>query len=269
MKKFSFVLVGMAGTGKSTFTSCLKEWLENDSMFFEEDKKNRVSLINLDPATIHENLVYDIDIRNTFNLEETMNKFKLGPNGAITTSLNLFMIQSEFNNKNISIFDTPGQIEAFVWSNGGKVLIEKLKGSTDQKNSKKEEVNKEKETQIINSNQNNNIFILFLCDSNECKNPSVFICSMMYALLIKERFSVPLILIFNKIDISPIPVDYFDLDNLILELNKNESMNNSLIQSMALHFIEYYEKLEYVGISAKKGIGKEDFMDKIKKMLKQ
>src|SRR5579859_3849066 len=47
-------------------------------------------ILNLDPAVL--NLPYEanIDIRDSINYKEVMKQYGLGPNGAITTCLNLF-----------------------------------------------------------------------------------------------------------------------------------------------------------------------------------
>ena len=53
---------------------------------------------------------------------------KLGPNGAILTALNLFVsrIDELFALLPIDktlIFDAPGQIESFLWSASGEILL--------------------------------------------------------------------------------------------------------------------------------------------------
>ncbi len=50
-------------------------------------------VINCDPACHHLHFVCNIDIRDTVNYKQVMKKYKLGPNGAIITSLNLFATQ--------------------------------------------------------------------------------------------------------------------------------------------------------------------------------
>lgn len=62
-----------------------------------------------------------------------MKQYKLGPNGAIVTSLNLFstkfpeVINYIEKAKNYyCILDTPGQIEVFTWSVSGNKMSTKL-----------------------------------------------------------------------------------------------------------------------------------------------
>lgn len=69
------------------------------------------------------------DIRDTVKYKDVMKQYKLGPNGAIVTSLNLFSTKFpevisyiEKAPNDHCILDTPGQIEVFTWSVSGKKL---------------------------------------------------------------------------------------------------------------------------------------------------
>ncbi|KRH91735.1 GTPase XAB1, interacts with DNA repair protein XPA, partial [Pseudoloma neurophilia] len=126
----TFLNIGMAGTGKSTFSARLNLWLsaKNKIEINQDTGLNKnVTLINLDPAILKTKMPLDIDIREYFDIEQVMKDYNLGPNGSVTTILNLFMLQ--WNGKidgKYCVIDTPGQIEAFVWSNSGKVLVQKM-----------------------------------------------------------------------------------------------------------------------------------------------
>jgi GTPase SAR1 family protein len=120
--------------------------------------------LNLDPATKLVPFGASIDIRDTVDYKEVMKQHKLGPNGAIMTSLNLFSTKfdqvmtilenrafpptqqqqppKEEENTNIDtdssspttptkaldyiLVDTPGQIEAFTWSASGTIITSAL-----------------------------------------------------------------------------------------------------------------------------------------------
>lgn len=100
----------MAGSGKSTFVFTLKNFLiqNNFSPF----------VINLDPAVYFLSYQPDFDIWTHIDYKKTMTDYKLGPNGAIMTCLNLFvgkidiLIETIKTNKTekgkIFIIDTPG-----------------------------------------------------------------------------------------------------------------------------------------------------------------
>ena len=80
------IVVGMAGSGKTTFVANFKNYL------LEKTDLN-VFASNLDPVVLETPYSCEYDIRKDFNHSEIMKKYKLGPNGAIMTCLNLFCAQ--------------------------------------------------------------------------------------------------------------------------------------------------------------------------------
>ena len=52
-------------------------------------------MVNLDPAVLNTPFGASVDIRDTVNYKELMAQYKLGPNGAILTALNLFATRFE------------------------------------------------------------------------------------------------------------------------------------------------------------------------------
>ena len=78
----------------------------------------------------------DFDIRTYQKHKEIMKKYKLGPNGAILTCLNLFasdiqhllqqLTKQRETGTQYFIVDTPGQIEAFNWSASGQIITQCL-----------------------------------------------------------------------------------------------------------------------------------------------
>ena len=82
-KPTALVMIGMAGSGKSSL-------LARINSYFSMKKKKRYT-INLDPAIIGD-LAFkaNVDIRDTVHYSQVMKSYKLGPNGAILTCLNLF-----------------------------------------------------------------------------------------------------------------------------------------------------------------------------------
>jgi len=84
-KPICIILLGMAGSGKSSLCSRLTKHLY--------DTKSNPYVINCDPACHQMSYVCNIDIRDTVNYKQVMKQYNLGPNGAIITSLNLFATQ--------------------------------------------------------------------------------------------------------------------------------------------------------------------------------
>ena len=81
--KFGVLLLGAPGTGKTTFSKALHD-------FFDTNMERVHCMVNLDPA--NDNLTFDengrgpancIDVRDLITLEDAMEEFKLGPNGAM------------------------------------------------------------------------------------------------------------------------------------------------------------------------------------------
>lgn len=81
-KPVCLIVLGMAGSGKTTFVQQLVAKLHI--------KKQPPYVINLDPACREVAYPVNIDIRDTVNYKEVMKQYGLGPNGGIVTSLNLF-----------------------------------------------------------------------------------------------------------------------------------------------------------------------------------
>ncbi|GKU85830.1 hypothetical protein SLEP1_g447 [Rubroshorea leprosula] len=81
-KPVIIIVVGMAGSGKTTFLHRL--------VCHTQASDIRGYVINLDPAVLTLPFGANIDIRDTVRYKEVMKQFNLGPNGGILTSLNLF-----------------------------------------------------------------------------------------------------------------------------------------------------------------------------------
>ena len=108
------VMLGDYGSGKTSLMQRMNT----------HAKENDISsyLVNLDPAVYSIPYHANIDIRDTVNYRNVMKQFKLGPNGAILTSLNLFatkfdqvlnILEKRSENEELDyiFIDTPGQIE--------------------------------------------------------------------------------------------------------------------------------------------------------------
>lgn len=77
------IILGMAGSGKSSLCSKLVQHLFG--------KNTPPYVVNCDPACKNMDYLCNIDIRDTIHYKNVMEKYKLGPNGSIITSLNLFV----------------------------------------------------------------------------------------------------------------------------------------------------------------------------------
>jgi hypothetical protein len=170
----SIFLTGTAGSGKSQLTSRLTD------SFIQNDKE--VIAVNLDPGV--NNLPYsaDIDIRDFININEIMEKYNLGPNGAVILAADLIASKIDEINDTIQtynpdyvFFDTPGQIELFAFRTSGPFFVQNIYGEGRAN--------------------------IFLCDSTLISKPENFVSIALLASSIKLQLKIPQICVLSKQDL--------------------------------------------------------------------
>lgn len=263
----SIVCVGMAGSGKTTFMQRINSHLHTQHTQ-APDTTAPPYVMNLDPAVRSVPFDSNIDIRDSVNYKEVMKQYNLGPNGGILTSLNLFstkidQVMSILENRCLPkapvegddtpakpttdhiIVDTPGQIEVFVWSASGSILLSSLASSFPT-------------------------VIAYVIDTpRTTENTSTFMSNMLYAISILYKTKLPMILVFNKTDVKE-PTEAIewmrDFESFQAAVRQEEEEERegsgymgSLLNSMSLVLEEFYNHLSVVGVSAMTGDGVEDF----------
>jgi GTPase SAR1 family protein len=266
-KPLVVLVVGMAGTGKTTLVSQIQ------SHFKAAGRAKETYFMNLDPAVSEVPYKCNIDIRDTVNYREVMKQYRLGPNGAILTSLNLFAtkfhqvigiledrckssetpsseqaeggadVTSPSSKTKVKpplkyIFvDTPGQIEVFTWSASGQLIAEAFSSTFPT-------------------------CMLFVGDTKRCTNPQTFMSTMMYSTSIMYKSQLPLLLALNKCDVAPsdrILQWMKSSDELTYALSETkQGYDSTLTESLALLVYEFYNVLECVSVSAATGMGMDD-----------
>jgi GTPase SAR1 family protein len=232
------LIVGMAGAGKTTMFHRLNYHCANNGL--------NSYYVNLDPAVLSLPFTPQIDIRDTVDYRAVMKDYKLGPNGAILTSLNLFatrfdqvlaLLEQERDPPLDYVFvDTPGQIEVFTWSASGAIITEALAASFPT-------------------------CVMFVVDTPRVASPPTFMSNMLYSCSIMYKTQLPLLLAFNKADvaIADIPLgwlkDFEALQEAMDARHDCHSYLGSLNRSMALALEEFYSTLSAVPISAVTGDG--------------
>lgn len=169
-------VVGTAGSGKSLLTSAFSDWLKL--------KEQNVILANLDPGVLNLPYTPDIDIREYISLSELMDKYALGPNGAlimaadlIATEIETIRNEIEEFNADYVIIDTPGQMELFTFRASGPYIVSEL--SADPK------------------------AMLYLFDSTFSTNPLNYVSNMFLASAVYTRFTLPILYVLSKADLIP------------------------------------------------------------------
>ena len=236
-------------------------------------KREPPYVINLDPAVRNVPFESNIDIRDSLNYQQVMREYNLGPNGGIVTSLNIFATKidqiinilerrtassSEIPKpkpiKNI-IVDTPGQIEVFMWSASGSILLESLASSFPT-------------------------VVAYIIDTPRTSSTSTFMSNMLYACSILYKTKLPMILVFNKTDVkdADFAKDWMtDFEAFQAALKQEEDSGSfggveggggfgggsgymgSLLNSMSLMLEEFYRHLSVVGVSSMTGKGIDEF----------
>ncbi|KAK4467566.1 hypothetical protein MN116_008838 [Schistosoma mekongi] len=261
-KPVCLIVLGMAGSGKTTFVKKLTEHFMAVS--------SPSYTINLDPAVHHIPYNLNIDIRDTVKFKEVMKQCGYGPNGAIMTSLNFFasqfhkvvdMINNSSSKISFVVIDTPGQIEVFTWSASGTIITELLGNSFPT-------------------------LIVYVMDTPRSHNPITFMSNMLYACSVLYKMGLPFILVFNKTDIieSEFAIQWMrDFETFQDALgshhqsaegpSESEGDNpsypgtspymNSLIHSMSLVLDEFYSTLRCCSISSITGEGLTKFVEEV------
>lgn len=234
--------LGTAGSGKSSMASAAKSW-------FLERGVN-VMTANLDPGAERLPYVPDIDVREYVRLDEVMDRYGLGPNGAIIVSCDLvaedfgdILKEIEEYDPDYLMVDTPGQLELFVFRASG-TYIAKAFG--------KEET-----------------IAAFLVDPYLAQTPSSFTSVLLLSATAELRLGLPLIRVLSKYDMlsdeqrETIDTWCSEPDTLYRALQDEAGPAKSLALQLCSLLMEIEGPFDLVKVSAKEGEGFEDLYNGI------
>mgnify|MGYP005836580919 CR=1 FL=1 len=234
MKEEIFVyFIGTAGSGKSTLTYNFQRWMNL--------RKLDSITVNLDPGA--ENLPYepDVDIRDWISLDEVMESYGLGPNGAQIACADMIALNTSDLKKSIELFktdyilmDTPGQLELFAFRESGKYIIK-----------------------FLNPNRS---IIAYILDPALAKTASGFASQLLLSITTNFRISLPQINVLSKTDI----LSDEELKQIEKWSDDPEELLNAIINEKPSIYREINEKIsdlikEFKSHSKLFPVGKENF----------
>ncbi|KRY11339.1 Protein CLEC16A, partial [Trichinella patagoniensis] len=242
LKPTCMIVLGMAGSGKSTLVQRICAYLSAT--------KTSLYPVNLDPAVHYVSYPTAVDIRESVNYKEIMQKYGLGPNGGIMTAMNIFattfgkvidFLENSSINYKYAVFDTPGQIEVFTWSASGAIISQALASSFPT-------------------------VIVYVMDVARSSSPITFTSNMLYACSIMYKTQLPMVVAMNKTDIisANFALDWInDFECFLEALDSETSFAGDLTRRLALGLEEFYKTLKCTGVSAISGEGMKRFFELI------
>jgi GTPase SAR1 family protein len=173
---FIVFVIGTAGAGKSLLTAAFGEWLKMS--------KQDVSIVNLDPGVLTLPYSPDVDVRNYVDVENLMEEYHLGPNGALVMASDLIADRIEEISREIEelqsdivLVDTSGQMELFAFRASGPYITSEL--------------------------TKENKAMVYLFDSVFSVNPLNYVSNLFLSAAVYNRFLLPQIHLLSKCDLLP------------------------------------------------------------------
>jgi hypothetical protein len=186
----------MAGSGKSLLVASFSEFLRST--------EQNVVTLNLDPGATALPYNPDVDVRTYVDIDDLMEKYKLGPNGALIMASDIAAdhleeIRGELESEapDFVLADTPGQIELFAFRESGPYFSNALSEESKA--------------------------VLYTLDAPFCRNPVNFVANLFLAAAVCTRLRQPQIYALTKADL----VSEEELDGIIGWASEVEQLENA------------------------------------------
>ncbi|KAG5681425.1 hypothetical protein PVAND_010862 [Polypedilum vanderplanki] len=169
------LVIGSPGSGKTTYCHKINE--------FYCQLGRKVSVVNLDPANEGMNYEPEIDIMHLITVEDVMDHYKLGPNGALMyciefleTNFDWLLERIKKSSSNYFIFDCPGQVELYQHHKSMRNIFTKL--------------------QTLGYK----LCTVHLVDSHYCSEPHKYISALLLSLHTMLQMELPHVNVLSKAD---------------------------------------------------------------------
>jgi len=229
----------LAGAGKTSLVKAYGEWLESSGY--------SVAYVNLDPGAKVLPYEPDLDVREYFTIEELMVERGLGPNGAfLAASEKLAELSEELvgrvsrlsEESDYVLVDTPGQMEMFVYREGGRLFVSKLKSAVPR------------------------TFSFFVVDGEYANRPQDLAVSLATAILVQVRLDIAVVPVVNKGDLvkdRELVEKLLKSPSALLEaLLEGEGLGADVALRLAELVGEFSRAVRPVVVSAARGEGMEE-----------
>lgn len=155
-------IIGNAASGKTTLA--------------RQFKKIGFTIVNLDCSSRFEEA--EIDVSRVLDLGKISQSYKLGFNGALIKSMEILTEENFWlMNSERVVYDTPGQIEIFLYHEYGKKLCEKVK------------------------DKYGDVIVIYVVDAYDARSIESYVSVLAQAASVKLRLMLPMITVLNKIDL--------------------------------------------------------------------
>ncbi|MHA1229651.1 MAG: ATP/GTP-binding protein [Candidatus Helarchaeota archaeon] len=233
--------IGSAGAGKSSLVYKFGEWIKN--------KRNvTIKRINLDPGATVIPYKPDFNIRDYFTVEEIMRKENLGPNGAIIKSNEILLknfneylkIFADFDCEYL-LFDTPGQLELFIFKDIALKILEMLSNKF----------------RVVGIN---------IIDSNLTSSSTELVIAQLISFVLSFKLGIEITTIIHKSDLEKHGRIVKMLENkeyMIKQIKEEKGVMADLVLPILEHLSTLCPPSKFISTSIYKDEGLEELYDRI------
>ncbi len=233
------MMIGPAGSGKSTLTGAYARRLESEL-------GARVFKVNLDPAAEYIPYTPDYDVRRVVDARRVALEYDLGPNGALVKSMGILAERLdepvraiEDSGADYVIVDTPGQMEVFLFRDVSVRLARALEPVSER------------------------LCSLFILDATAIKEPPDYAFQLLLAVAASLRLDLEVAPVLNKADLMPASLQATgDLRSgypwLSKSLKAHRSLYAEMLHELTRRTLFYAKRVRIPTVSALKGEGLDD-----------